>query len=178
MARLSHAPLTGYSPLTTGPMSPEEFERIKAEEKAHLRKLRALKQQHRDAQRKVSTLKAVQGLRDEKLEAETDALTEKLMRGAATSEARFEIASEGAADAAKAEADAEALRQAEAAALVQQLKAAAGDRSAPTDDAGTPVPGTAGAAPSAPKTIGRTPPADEPDAPASRGAKTIGRRNG
>ena len=158
-------------------MSPEEFERIKAEEKAHLQKLRALKQQHRDAQRKVSTLKAVQGLRDEALEAETDALTETLLRGAATSEARFELATEGAAEAARQEADAEALRQAEAAALVEQLKAAAGDRSAPDaprDDAGTPVPGTDAAAP---KTIGRTR-TDADEAPAGRGAKTIGRRNG
>ena len=53
-------------------MTPEEFNRIKEEEKAHLRGLRDLKQQHRDAQRKVSILGALRGMRNPELEADTD----------------------------------------------------------------------------------------------------------
>ena len=78
-------------------MDKSEFERIKAEEKAHLQKLRALKQQHRGAQRMASTANALNAMRNPELEAETDAMTDKLMRDAALSEARFELATEGLA---------------------------------------------------------------------------------
>ena len=78
-------------------MDKSEFERIKAEEKAHLQKLRALKQQHRGAQRMASTANALNAMRNPELEAETDAMTDKLMRDAALSEARFELAAEGLA---------------------------------------------------------------------------------
>ena len=149
-------------------MSPEEFERIKAEEKAHLRKLRALKQQHRDVQRKASTVKALGAMRDADLEAQTDAMTEKLMRGAATQEARLDLAMEDEAARAEAEQDAETLRQAQAAALVADLKAQAesgADEHARETRAEQNVP----------KTIGRPAEPDAP-APASRDAKTIGRK--
>ena len=36
-------------------MNKDEFERIKAEEKAHLRQLRGLKQQHRDASARLAS---------------------------------------------------------------------------------------------------------------------------
>ena len=150
-------------------MSPEEFERIKAEEKAHLRKLRALKQQHRDVQRKASTVKALGAMRDPNLEAQTDAMTEKLMRGAATQEARLDLAMEDEAARAKTEADAETLRQAQAADLVASLKA-----QAQSGDAGD-APETR-AEQNVPKTIGRAAPEPEPPAAPSRDAKTIGRK--
>ena len=156
-------------------MSPEEFERLKNEEKAHLRQLRSLKAQQRDAQRKVQIANAVTGMRNPELEASTDALTERLMRDAAHSEARLDLAVESAqtsaAASAQTEADREALRQAEAAALVAQMKAGMG---APV----TGAPAT-GASPAGgdlpPKTIGRPPPPDiASDAP-TPDAKTIGR---
>lgn len=157
-------------------MSNDEFERIKAEEKAHLRKLRALKQQHRDASRKASMLGALRGMQTPEQDATHDEFVGKVTESSAMSEARFEIASEEAERAVRAEADAEATRQSDAEALIRQMKAELGG--------GTPSAPPAGgtrqpdrAAPADGKTIGRTPP--EPEAPASaqpdRGAKSIGR---
>ena len=105
-------------------MSPEEFERLKEEEKAHLRQLRGLKQTHRDAQRKASTVNALNAMRNPGLEAETDAATDKLQRDAAQAEARFDLALEGDAPVTgNADGlDREALAQAEAEALVRQMK--------------------------------------------------------
>lgn len=153
-------------------MSPEEFNKLKEEEKAHLRGLRDLKQQHRDVQRKVSILGALRGMDASGLTDETDANTEALMRDAATQEARLDLAMEDEAARAAAEADRADMRQADAAELVRQMKANAGavdgERSSrPASDAA--------------RTIGRTPPppADAPDAPAGpRDAKTLGRARG
>lgn len=152
-------------------MSPEEFERLKNEEKKHLSQLRALKQQHRDVQRKVQIVGAVRGMRNPDLEASTDALTDKLMRDAALQEARVDLALESdagrAAAEAQTEADREALRHAQAADLIRQMKAGMGETPGAS-------PRAAAAPTDAPKTIGRTPAADAPtDAP--RDAKTIGR---
>ncbi|HEX9951059.1 MAG TPA: hypothetical protein VGB53_04770 [Rubricoccaceae bacterium] len=149
-------------------MTPEEFNRLKEEEKAHLRQLRDLKQQHRDVQRKASILGALRGMDAGDLTAETDAQTDALMRGAITQEARLDLALEGEAARAQAESDREATRQAEAADLVRQLKAEAG---ATADEA------PARPASDAARTIGRTPLPDvpEPPAAASRDAKTLGR---
>ena len=201
-------------------MSPDEFERLKAEEKAHLKKLRDLKGQHRDAQRKASTLKALDAMTDDGL-AETDDATRKLMRDAAQAEARFDLALEGQAPVTgnADEVDRAALAEAEAQALVHQMKVqmgaapadsmvdaaqAATEPTAPAGAAGSPAsgPGTdpettdaptsaaaplanapgrdapaAGAprTPAAGKTIGRTPPDDEPPPVAPRGDKSIGR---
>ena len=172
----AHAPCPmPHAPL---PMDKSEFERIKAEEKAHLRKLRALKQQHRGAQRKVSSLKALQGMATPEQDATHDEFTDKLSRDAAMTEARFEIAAEEAARAAQAEADAETTRQSEAEALVRQMKAQMGDGPGPATPPSAPR-GTDSAAPAGGKTIGRaaTPDAPAPDDPA-RGAKSIGRPRG
>lgn len=157
-------------------MTPEEFEKLKNEEKAHLRQLRDLKQQHRDVQRKTSILGALRDMRNPGLEADTDARTDALMRGAVTQEARLEIAMEAEAEREKAEADRETLRESEAADLVRQIKAESGAR---LDEATERL----GAAPHAPaRTIGRTPPPETPDAEtpdataaSDRGAKTLGR---
>ena len=178
-------------------MSPEEFERLKEEEKAHLRQLRQLKQTHRDSQRMASTAKALGAMRDPDLEARTDDTTDKLMRDAALAEARFDLALEGHAPVTgnADDLDRQALAKAEAEALVRQMKVqmgavgdtssvdtaqAAAEPSAPADAQASPAsgPGTDPDAPGAPtsaKTIGRPPLADEPPA-ATQGDKSIGRR--
>lgn len=157
-------------------MDKDEFERIKAEEKAHLRKLRELKQTHRDVQRKAKIVNAVRGMRNADLEAETDALTEGFYRDAALQEARLDLAmdSQEALDkAAAAEADKEALAKEEAAALIRQMKAEMGER--PGSPEARPD-----ASPSGAKSIGRTPPPEEepPASSAERGPKSIGRQRG
>jgi hypothetical protein len=157
-------------------MTPEEFERLKAEEKAHLQKMRALKQQHRGAQRMASTAKALNAMRNPDLEAETDAMTDKLMRDAAFSEARFELATEGLATDHANEVDREALAKAEAEALVRQMKAQMGGGEPPAPEA---APNAASpSAPASAKTIGRPPPPPEEPPAAPRGAKSIGRSRG
>lgn len=168
---VSHASATGHRPLPTGSMSPEEFNRIKEEEKEHLRTLRALKKQHADAQRTAASLGALQTMQDGlRLADETGTRADDLMRGAATQEARLDLALESAEAAARAEADRESLRKAEADALVAQMKAGLGATGSASPAAGTSAPSSA-----APKTIGRAPvPEPEPSAP-PRDAKTLGR---
>ena len=150
------------------PMTPDEFNRLKEEEKAHLRQLRDLKQQHRDVQRKASILGALRGMSADGLTADTAANTDALMRDAVTQEARLDLAMEGEADRVQAEADREATRQAEAAEMVRQFKAEAGATAGeqPARPAATDAPG---------RTIGRPPAAAEPPADAPRDAKTLGR---
>ena len=159
-------------------MNKDEFERIKAEEKAHLRQLRGLKQTYRGAQRKASILGALKGMTTPEQDATHDEFTGKLSQDAAMTEARFEIAAEEAERQAQQEADAEATRQSEAEALVRQMKAEFGDAPASgAPPAHTPEAPARPAAGASGKTIGRTPP--EPDAPEDaepdRGAKSIGR---
>lgn len=162
-------------------MTPEEFERLKEEEKAHLRQLRALKQTHREAQRKASTVNALNAMRNQALEDETDALTEGVFRDAAVQEARLDLALEGQAPqtGTPTDVDIEALAKAEAEALVRQMKASMGVSDAPASGSPAPEalrPGTP-APPADDKTIGRTPPpADAPPEADPRDAKTIGRR--
>ena len=163
-------------------MTPEEFERLKEAEKAHLRKLKALKQQHRQAQRKKGLLDALKGIVRPDLDDVHDEMLDKLTTKNIESEARFEIALEnaGLADdalekAAHEEAEREDLRKAEADAIVRQMKLEAGGGAAPSADE------TIAQAES--KTIGRAPTPDEPEAEAdaddmpstTRGPKTIGR---
>lgn len=160
-------------------MSPEEFERLKNEEKEHLRKLRALKNQHREVQQKASILGALRGMRNPDLEADTDGRTERLFLDAATQEARLDLALESDAarqQAAQDEADLEQIRKAKAEEMIRQMKAGMGETPSTPDAPRADTARTDAAAPSGPKTIGRTPPTpdDTPDA-ASRDAKTIGR---
>lgn len=163
-------------------MTPEEFNRLKEEEKAHLRGLRDLKQKHREVRQKASILGALRGMRNPDLEADTEAQTDALLRGAITQEARLDLALEAEAGRAAAEADREAMRQAAAAELVRQMKA---DGGATADEAparpGSALTGASTSAPQPARTIGRTPPEpDAPDAPSSaaRDAKTLGRPRG
>ena len=161
-------------------MTPEEFERLKEAEKAHLRKLKALKQQHWQAQRKKGLLDALKGIVRPDLDDVHDEMVDKLTMKNIESEARFEIALENAGltddaleKAAQEETERDVLRKAEAAALVRRLKREASGGSAPSSDqTNTHTEG---------KTIGRalTPevPQAEPDESQSpaRGSKTIGR---
>ena len=163
-------------------MSPEEFERLKQQEKEHLRKIRQIKQQGADAHRKAGLLDALKKLTgaQDALD-ETDRLTRSMQEGQARTEARFEMAADAARARAEREEAEEALRDAEADGLLAQMRAemlgnaspAAGTRDAPNAaDADETKP-----APSGEKTIGRARPDSEPEAPpADRSAKTIGRR--
>ena len=161
-------------------MTPEEFERLKEAEKAHLRKLKALKQQHRQAQQKKGIFDALKGIIRPDLDDVHDEMVDKLTMKNIESEARFEIALENAnlADdalerAAQEEAERDALHKAEADALIRQIKMEGGG--AESDPATETNPSADG------KTIGRT---AMPESPVSdsneqtigtRGPKTIGR---
>ena len=160
-------------------MTPDEFEKIKAEEKAHLREMRRLKGLARGAEQKgrvASAFNKIVGGSAGALDALEQAMS-RVGRDAAMGEARFEIATEGLDLDSTTEADDEALRAERARALVAQMK---GELSAPPR--GLPAASDTlddDAAPSATsKTLGRTPPpADtDPDAPAAPSSKTLGRR--
>lgn len=171
-------------------MDKDEFERIKAEEKAHLRQLRDLKRQHKTAQRTASTAKALGAITNRTASDNLGAATDKLMRDAAHAEARFDLALEGDAPVTgnASDLDRADLAKAEAEALVRQMKVEMGARedtsmtetaraatepAAPAEAKDSPAtgPGTA-------KTIGRTPPPEDAPSPVSDDAKTIGRRSG
>ncbi|MDT0632853.1 hypothetical protein RQM47_00715 [Rubrivirga sp. S365] len=109
-------------------MSPEEFERLKAEEKAHLRKLRDLKQTYRGLQSKKSTADALNEIQNSDVADETDRLTQEMLRESAQQEARLELALEGQAPQTGnvEDLDRDDLAKAEAEALVKQMKAAMG----------------------------------------------------
>ena len=158
-------------------MSPEEFERLKEEEKRHLREMRALKGQYREAQRKKGLLGALRGLTNPEANATHEEMMDRLAHRTAEDEARLDVAmdlarmDEEAARRERDEADREATRKAEAEALVRQMKTQMGD---PT--AGAP-PDASEPAQAGGKTIGRMPP-DEGESgtpPETRDPKTIGR---
>ncbi|MEM6783293.1 MAG: hypothetical protein AAF624_06115 [Bacteroidota bacterium] len=141
-------------------MDKKEFERIKAEEKAHLRKLRELKQQYRGVSRQKKVLDALNAMQRPDLDETYEEAMRGLTEDAAMTEARLEIAMEDAKNTAPkpealTDADREKLRKAEAAALIRQMKAEmgtpAGDLAASADDvpASTDTP--------AERTIGRAP---------------------
>ncbi|CAN5616262.1 hypothetical protein BH23BAC4_BH23BAC4_06290 [soil metagenome] len=154
-------------------MDKDEFERIKQEEKDHLRKLRALKQQHSDVQRRVRIAGAVNSMRDPELDRTHDEFVRKLDEGSALQEARFEIAMESAGldkmpDVSDPEV-AEEIRKAEAAAIVEQMRRELGEAPA------VKGPGDAPATPSdSDKTIGPSR-ASSGSSDAEIPAKSIGR---
>jgi hypothetical protein len=156
-------------------MTPEEFERLKEEEKRHLREMRALKQQYREAQRKRGVLDALKGMMNPEADATHEEMLDRLSRQNIEREARFEVAfdaaglsEEAAAQRAQEEADREAVRKAEAEALVRQMKQQMGD---PSGGAASEPDRAEG------RTIGRgtAPAGDEAPGETPRGSKTIGR---
>lgn len=164
-------------------MTPEEFERLKEQEKAHLRQLRDLKRQAADAGRMgrmASALEQMSGALTDG-DATRNELVDRLSRNAAHTEARMEIALEAQADAERrAAAEAERARfereqqEARARATLDALRAEMGG--APASAASTPS-ATPEAPASAAKTLGRTPPPDDPGPAPPDGppAKTLGR---
>lgn len=173
-------------------MTPEEFERLKEEEKAHLRELRELKNTVRSLRKRQAVNRALNemtGGPDAQRDVHREML-EKLDRETAIQEARLDMAMENAAAEADPEPELseEALVEARARALLQQLKQQMGG--APDADAAAPEaektigrPTDAAAAPTleAPeKTLGRPtpearPPDDDPTPPNPPSEKTIGR---
>lgn len=110
-------------------MDRDEFERLKEEEKAHLRKVRVLKQQLREAKRKQGLLGALQGLDTSGLDATHEEMLRKVTEKNVTAEARFELAMEALDAAEKQEATREEMARIEAerqktaaADLVRQMK--------------------------------------------------------
>lgn len=161
-------------------MTPEEFERLKEAEKAHLRQLKALKQQHRDAQRKKGIYDALKGIVRPDLDDVHEEMVDRLTMKNIESEARFEIALENAElgdDAldrmVEEDAARDSIRKAVADELVRQMKLDAGSGSS---ESTTGIPAKAEG-----KTIGREPAVNEPPQAASeesddtRRPKTIGR---
>ena len=117
-------------------MTPEEYERFKEAEKAHLRKLKELKQAHHQLQRKAKVTRAVTDMAEgiSSLYDEHNEMVERLQHDTIHSEARMEVAldnltADDAAlerlDAAELEAD-QTLRKARAQELIRQMKAAEG----------------------------------------------------
>lgn len=171
-------------------MNRDEFERLKDAEKAHLRKVRALKQQLRDARRKQGLLDALRNLDTSGLDETHEEMLRQVTERNVTAEARFELAMDALDEAEKQEAARaemarlEAERQkADAADLVRQMKAEMlGDaaehaaRNAPADQTAA-APGKS-IGPSGPRPETNADPKDPsqdappPDAPP---AKSIGR---
>ncbi|MDX1530808.1 MAG: hypothetical protein R3362_04715 [Rhodothermales bacterium] len=157
-------------------MNRDEYERLKEAEKAHLRKVRQLKQQLTQAKRQRRLTDALRDLDTSGLDAEFEESLRKVQEKNVTSEARFELAMDALDEAAEAErkraeqARFEADRQKkEAADLVQQMKAQMlGDAEAHAE-AQRPTGAEPGAGPATDagpaKTIGPDDPApDDPDA--------------
>jgi hypothetical protein len=117
-------------------MTDEEFERLKAAEKEHLREKQRLRKKLESLKRRGRTEGIVQRMKQgaERLLRETESLVETLRSQGAHDEARLEVAhDESAADRQDAE---EALREERAEALLRQYKAAQpGSRDQPETDA-------------------------------------------
>ncbi len=160
-------------------MSPEEYERIKEAEKAHLRSLRHLKERARALRRRRSlggALGRIAGAQHV-LDAGDEA-ADRLARETAHHEARLHVALEGAPDAPE-----EATRRRRAQELLAQLKAELGvlpppsnpERRSPESETAADAPPDAAAPPSQP--------APRPSKKASEDEKnlpekTIGRMRG
>lgn len=152
-------------------MDRDEFERIKAAEKEHLRKVRALKQQLGEAQRQKRLADAVQAMDTEALGSAFDEALREVQMESALSEARLDVAMEGAADRERAEKerlDREQFeadrRKAAADDLVRQMK----EEMAASKSDGRPDSASPASKPDSGEATENTP---RPDAP----HKTIGR---
>ena len=161
-------------------MTPEEYERFKEAEKAHLRKLRELKKTHQQLQRKAKVTRAVTDMAEgiNSLYTEHEEMVEKLQSESFTAEARMEVALDNLAaddatleqlDAAELEAD-QALRKARAQELIRQMKEAGGGTTSSAQNAPSADPSSATTSNDAkPDATGKSdPPSDLPE-------KTIGR---
>ena len=169
-------------------MSPEEYQRYKDAEKAHLRKLKELKKAVHTLERQKAVTQATEKVAEghNLLEKQKD-LVDELAFETAQHEARLDVALEGANEAEK-EADMEMLEEElqreRAQALVRQLKRQMGGEDEPLEPQPTRAsverdPATSPAAPPPPaaeddagaRTASRHPTKGRPDRP----EKTIGR---
>ena len=115
-------------------MKREDFERLKEEEKAHLRELRDLKARLKGAQRVQKVGQALHNIEAAGDLEGFDESLEELNRRAAEQEARLDIVVDGVtADdfSAELELDEEAIQKAKAAAFVNQMKVTMGDTPRP-----------------------------------------------
>ena len=141
-------------------MTPEEYERFKEAEKAHLRKLKELKQAHHQLQRKARVTRAVTDMAEgiNSLYDEHNEMVERLQHdtiggrlNAFATEARMEVALDNLAaddrllenlDAAELEAD-QTLRKSRAQELIRQMKAAEGEAPDESDSSSAAPPASA-----------------------------------
>ncbi len=145
-------------------MKRENFERLKEEEKAHLREIRKLKRRLREAERVRSIGKALSDVRAAGSMDQLDEALTNVKLEALEVEARLDVAvgssqGEAAAQSDPAEMEAE-LSKARAAELVRHMKISMGLeerdlRPAGSSGAGSDVDDSSGSEPIAQKTIGR-----------------------
>ncbi len=164
-------------------MTKEEFERLKEEEKAHLREIKRLKGELRDAERMAKVHRAIGEMTAGLETPELDARTESLQRGAIEAEARLDMALEsaGITDPSQPVLSPEEERKLKAEALVAQMKAQMDPSGSRTDteskQAGSVRSGRPankdGSLPE--KTIGRQAAEQEGDPSTPEPEKTIGR---
>ncbi len=114
-------------------MTPEEYQKVKEAEKAHLRKLKELKKTHAQLSRKARITNAVTDMAEsvQELYDEHRTMVDRLEMDAISSEARLDVAMDGlegdssvqeALDAAQLEADQEVIKRARAKSLIEQMK--------------------------------------------------------
>jgi hypothetical protein len=75
-------------------MNSEEYERLKEAEKAHLRKVRALKQQLQEAKKKERLAETIEKLDTSELDEEFDRSLRAVQEKSLTADARFDMAME------------------------------------------------------------------------------------
>jgi len=149
-------------------VTPEEYQRLKEAEKAHLRSIRELKKAVRTATRQRKLADAIEGATNRPMQAldDHDALLDDLALRTARNEARLDVALDsvsGEADREIVAENEEALRKARAAELIRQLRGEMGESPPETTPSGPPASSDEGGAkdPEAPlpeKTIGRMKP--------------------
>lgn len=126
-------------------MTPEEFERLKEAEKAHLRKLKEIKQQATTAnvQRRISGTLASMATGARQVLDENASLVEKMSEDLAMNEARLELAMESAEEherEARLQEQEEELRRLRARKMVDDMRAQIG--TAPEKASSEPPPRT------------------------------------
>ena len=138
------------------PMTPEEYQKVKEAEKAHLRQLKELKKTHAQLSRKACITNAVTDMAEsvQELFDEHRTMVDRLEMDAISSEARLDVAMDGlegdssvqeALDAAQLEADQEAIKKARAKSLIEQMKLETGSVPASPTSSESPSAKAAGA---------------------------------
>ena len=162
-------------------MTPEEFERFKEAEKAHLRKIRELKKANKQfvQQSKISRAVTDMATGMHELYDEHREMVDRLQMGTLQNEARMEVALDSvdmdsvteAQDAAALEADMEAIKKARAQELIRQMKM----EGSSSTDSSAKAPAQSAPVQNAP--LGRTPLTEKPKPTTSSDLpeKTIGR---